>query len=234
MKHYLRIMGFIFVLVPLFGCATATQSLQDVDLIETGYASADRLYHNLSTWSKVKETRDATILYTSLANIDHLDQSSRFGRMLSEHIASRLSQRNLRIAEVRMRTAFSITPSGEFMLSRDIRKIEHKQDATTVLVGTYAVGITTVLVNLKLIDIDSGEVISTDDFSVPVGANTRSLIDPSSGDDHHIISEDRGADVRTIYSRAIDYCKEKGLYPVLSGVNFTVGGADGTFTCEAR
>ncbi len=224
--------GLLAGILAVAACAESSPAVEDSDLIVGAYDSADRLYESLRSLPYFDKIQGTAILYTSLANITHLDQSSRFGQMLVEHIASRLSKNNLKIAEVRLRTAFSVTPSGEFMLSRDVRKIDQRQRVAFVLVGTYAAGVNVVLVNLKVLDVNNGEVIATDDFSVPMGPNTKSFLDGPLADNLGGTTEMAGAyDTRDLSDHARAYCATRKLEVVLRDVKYEGGIATSAFSC---
>src|SRR5262245_41796228 len=143
----------------------------DVDVATVSYAAAERLV------AQVGEPLDPTkpILVASLADINNLDQSSAFGRMIAEQVGSLLSQLGYSVAETKLRNTFAINANGEFILSRDLRNISAAHAAQVALAGTYAPGATAVYVNLKLLRLVDGEVIGSFDYSLPAGPNTRSL-----------------------------------------------------------
>jgi hypothetical protein len=57
--------------------------------------------------------------------------------------------------------------SGEYLLSRDVRSISGEHKAAIAVTGTYSVGAENVLVNLRLIDIRTGNVITGYDYVLP-------------------------------------------------------------------
>lgn len=71
--------------------------------------------------------------------------------------------------------------SGEFLLSRDVTAISGEHQASAVVTGTYAVGGKEVYVNLKMIDVATGRVITATDFSVPMDGNIDELLGGSMG-----------------------------------------------------
>jgi len=142
--------GIALVLPMLLGaCEPAARDYSNPPLYETGfapppdtdvaavsYAAAERLI------SQVGEPLDPAkpILVASLADVDNLDQSSAFGRMIAEQVGSRLSQLGYSVVESKLRNTFAINANGEFILSRDLRKISSAHAAQVALAGTYAPG----------------------------------------------------------------------------------------------
>lgn len=109
--------------------------LPDTELVKSAYTIADGLLAQL----KINIDKNSSILVTSFVNIDNLKESSTLGRMIAEHVASRLSQRGYKVVEMRLRTTsvFMEEGKGEFLLSRDLRDVSKNQNSTAVVVGTY-------------------------------------------------------------------------------------------------
>lgn len=123
------------------------------------------------------------ILVGTLSDVDKLERSSTFGRMISEQISSRLSQRGFSVSELKMRNSVNIkeglgdtNESGEYLFSRDVSAIGGEHAAAAAVTGTYAVAGKEILVNLKMIDVASGKLLSATDFTVPLDSNTRPLV----------------------------------------------------------
>lgn len=101
------------------------------------------------------------VVITSLSDVDQFDRSSTFGRLLTENLMHALQLKGWTLIEARLSQAIQIDARGEFSLSRDISKLRQEQDLTAVLVGTYAISGRQLQVNLRLVDIASGVVMST-------------------------------------------------------------------------
>jgi len=147
---------------------------RDSDIVTVSYAATDRLMNE----SADAIDRGKPILVTSIADVDNLDQSSSFGRIVSEQIGSRLSQLGYTIVESKLRGTLAVNGNGEFMLSRDARKIAAAHDAQAVVTGNYAAGSESAIVSLKLIRLTDAKVLAAFDYSMPMGPNTRSLMTP--------------------------------------------------------
>ena len=165
---------FTFLLLALAGCqATATKStIKDIDLIAINHAAADNL---ISTATNLSNSHP--ILITSFANIDNLKSSSTFGRITGEQVGSRFSQSGYSVVEMKLRNNIFIKEqSGEFILSRELKSLSTLHDAEAVLVGTYAVGSTSVYVTAKLIGTQDNIVLASYDYALPLGADTKALL----------------------------------------------------------
>ncbi|WP_051822303.1 FlgO family outer membrane protein [Desulfonatronum thiodismutans] len=128
------------------------------------YALADGLEHNLVQY--VDRTRP--ILFTSFVDLDDLNTSSTFGRLLGEQVASRISQQGYRVVELKLRQGSMVfsQEAGELILSRDLRDVRTNHDTQAVLVGTYVMTDNAVIVSAKLLSTLDGAVLSTRDVTL--------------------------------------------------------------------
>jgi TolB-like protein len=110
----------------------------DGNLVTVGYTMADKLADNAAQALGPSDT----LIVASFVNVNNLEESSSFGRIIAEQIASRFAQRGQRVIELKLRqnSIFISEGKGEFMLSRDLREISRTHNASAVVVGTYADG----------------------------------------------------------------------------------------------
>ncbi|MBS9777455.1 MAG: hypothetical protein KGV50_01710 [Gammaproteobacteria bacterium] len=148
-------------------------SSKDTNMITETHRAADKL----TTQASYLQNELKPILITSVANISDLDSSSAFGLMISEQIGSRISQFGFPVVDLRTRKDIKIREnSGEFMLSRDLRKLSRQHAAGAVLVGTYAKGSNNVYVSVRLVRPDDNRVLASYDFGLPMGPDTRKML----------------------------------------------------------
>lgn len=141
------------------------------DLVGSSYAAADALLQGAPLDAR------APVLVATLVDIDHLQTSSRFGRVLSDQMAGRLVQRGLPVPELRLREAVALVPqTGTLLLSRELREVSRAHAAQAVLVGTYAVSGRQVFVSLKLVRPEGNTTIAAHDYALPLGEETRTLL----------------------------------------------------------
>jgi len=119
---------------------------------------------------------------TTITDLNTLSQSVPMGRLISEHLAHHLKVRGWKITEPRLTKEVQMTPSGEFVLSRDPAQLTANFGAHNVLTGTYAVTSDGVLVNLRIVDFQTREVISTAQTRIPLDPFTVSLLAAQSPD----------------------------------------------------
>lgn len=150
----------------------------DVDLVTNSYQATERLVGG----SQQPLAMDRPILVASLVNVANLEQSSNLGRIISEQMASRLTQLGYNTKEMKLRGSFLIRQGGgEFVLSREMKEISRQQQAQAVMTGVYAVASTAVYVTVRLIRAEDGLVLASHDFRLPMGPDTLALLDPFSG-----------------------------------------------------
>ena len=147
---------------------TNVQLAKDVDIMNTNYRAADALIRKL----RVKLNNDNPVLVASFVNLDNLNESSTFGRVVSEQIASRFNQKGYSTIELKLRTNIFIKEgSGEFLLSREMAEISTKHRAQAVVVGSYAVASNRVYLTARVINVNDGRVLSSYDYNIPIGRN---------------------------------------------------------------
>jgi TolB-like protein len=95
-----------------------------------------------------------TVLMSTITPVDNLSSGTSFGRLVSEQLMTELNARGFRIIEARKTNDYLIADkSGEFSLSRDLKKTAAEFSADAILVGTYSRGSKQVLINVRLVDL---------------------------------------------------------------------------------
>ncbi|MDM8558236.1 FlgO family outer membrane protein [Candidatus Parabeggiatoa sp. HSG14] len=171
MKSIFTLLYASLLCVLMAGC---THTVKDKDLVHASYGAADGLLNGVED----KFFRKQPILVASFVNVDNLQQSSTFGRMIAEQISSRLAQHNYKVIEMKLRTdsVFVRAQTGEFLLSREVYEISSKHDAYSVVVGTYGASKETVYVTAKLLRVRDGIILSSYDYSLPLGPDTKKML----------------------------------------------------------
>lgn len=133
-------------------------------LDRAAYWAADMLEENLL----YALGRTRPVLAASFVNMDRLEQSSTFGRLLADRIATRFSQHGYHVIELKLRkTALAVQPgNGELALSRDLQLIQSEHDAQAVMVGTYILAGKRLHATVKLVGTADQAVLSSCDFSM--------------------------------------------------------------------
>lgn len=154
------------VLVWVTGCSAKSNTLHEGSrgLVSASYHMADALENNL----KHRISPNESLLVASFVNVNNLEQSSTFGRIISEQIASRFAQNGYKIIEMKLRqkSVFIEEGKGEFLLSRDLREIGESHGSPAVVVGTYAQGYNSIYVSARIVRTSDSEVIASCDYSM--------------------------------------------------------------------
>ena len=122
-----------------------------------------------------------TFIVTSFVNLNRLSETPPFGRLVAENIIHELQVRKWQVFEVRLTKDIVINESGEFSLSRDIMKLRDQYKIGGIVAGTYSVSGGHVIVNSRVIDINTGLVVSSGQIHLPVNWFTDELL---VNDDH--------------------------------------------------
>lgn len=189
-KFKKSLMSVIFSTVLLSSCAAgqlsndggqSTNSVNYADsinpFIQNNYAAADVLISQLK--GQVNLTNP--IIIATLVNIDDLNNSSTFGRLVSEQVSARFSQHKYSMLELKFRGyVYMKQDQGELLLTREIKDVAQSHNAQAVIVGTYALSRNTIFVNIKVIQPNTNIVLAVHDYTFPLDSSmsemTRSVI----------------------------------------------------------
>ncbi len=143
----------------------------DTNLIHFSYAVADHLAERALP-PLMPHQPDMPILVTTFVDNNDLQQTSRFGRTLQEHIASRFVQLGYTIRELKLANTLHIEPkSGETILSRDLTQLNQGQQAQAILVGTTSRSGRVLYISARLINPVNNNILATDDYQLYMDDN---------------------------------------------------------------
>lgn len=175
MKILLGVTTALSIICLAGGCATypATGSSvpieKDVALPQVGDFNdkmknlADQLDKNAGA-----DALSSIYIVTSFTNLDKIDDTMALGRLISENLIYGLQMHKWRIIEIRLTKGVDVNEAGEFFLSRDINKLRDEYKISGVITGTYSVAEGNLTINARVIDVNTGEVISSGQTYVPV------------------------------------------------------------------
>lgn len=151
-----------------------TAPVIETNLVEMNHEAGSNLIKDAS----VELDQSKLIIVASFVNIDDLYDSSSFGRIASQQVATQFTRNGYHVIEMLLRKDVYIKEhQGEFLLSRRLRDIGTSQNAQAVLVGTYAVGGTHVYVTTKVIDTWNNKTIASYDYKLPLDKDIRELLE---------------------------------------------------------
>lgn len=137
----------------------STYSSETVKSVDTINDVVTKIADQLA--SKKTEISGAKIAITSFVELNHLNKTTNFGRILGESFFNELHKRDFNVMDFRMQKELSVNANGEFFISRDIAKLNTDVETQYVLVGTYAQIEEGVLINARIISTESGKVIAS-------------------------------------------------------------------------
>lgn len=123
-----------------------------------------------------RKSLENTFIVTSFTNLNKLSETTPFGRLVAENVIHELQVRKWKVFEVRLTKDVVINETGEFSLSRDIKKIRDMYKIGGIVTGTYSVANDHVVVNARVIDINTGLVASSAQVHMPVNWFTDALL----------------------------------------------------------
>ncbi len=115
----------------------------------------------LLTSNRIPKKDMGSIAITSFVDLHNLSNTSSFGRSLSESFFNELFVRGFNIADFRGQKALRVNPTGEFFITRDTKRIANKVQNSYVLVGTYTVTDNKVLINARIMDNITGQIVAS-------------------------------------------------------------------------
>lgn len=105
---------------------------------------------------------DEVVLVPDFVNVDTLQNRSRLGFLLSEQLKNSLSKRGIIIKEIELGRDFQLGKHGFNLLTRDLNDIKDKSlDNNYAFVGTYSLTTESLIVFIKLIEISTGNILSS-------------------------------------------------------------------------
>jgi TolB-like protein len=162
------------------GCASqqppAGVVYEDGNLVAVAYTIADKLA--AAEWFAQLIGSSDPLIVASFVNVNNLEESSSFGRILAEQIGSRFVQRGHKVIELKLRqeSIFIREGNGEFLLSRDIRELSKTYNAAAVVVGTYAEGVDRMYVSARTLRPVDSMIISTFDVGIVMNPVAMSVL----------------------------------------------------------
>ncbi len=153
------------------GACTTMEDGLGADLIKLNYRATDALLQGVAL------DPAQPVLVATLVDQEDLSESSRLGRLVSEHIGSRLSNKGVRVVELKLREQlFMKGGTGALLLSREVRDVSQAHSAQAVVVGTYTSSGQTLYLSLKLVKPEGNTVVSAHDYAMPLNANIKGLL----------------------------------------------------------
>jgi TolB-like protein len=102
-----------------------------------------------------------SVLITSFVRLDNFKKTTEFGRVISESLINELSNRGFNIIEFRGQMAVSVNEKGEYFITRNTSKMKENVQNSFVVVGTYSRQYGKIMLNARVMDNASGQIITS-------------------------------------------------------------------------
>lgn len=158
---------------PVYGPDQTCMDFRSGDLCKIAYHLTDVLIKNV----QVPLSLDQTVLVSSLVDVNNVERTSNFGRMLAEQIGSRLAQNGYMVVEVKLRESLYVKErEGEFLLSRRLKDIRTAHNAQGVVVGTYLVTPNDLYISARIVSAQDARIISSCDVKIPLTEDLKATL----------------------------------------------------------
>ena len=168
----------VLLIATLSGCASTfrffkSQSYLNTDLIEASHDATDKLEDKFTR----KMSKDTLIVVSTLLNVKNLKETSAFGRIISNQIATTLQDSGYQIIGMDLPAdVFMMTEKGGLQLPDEDQAILRKYKNVYLVGGVYAAGKQNAYVSLRAVDRFTKQVISSTDFSVVLGPDVKMML----------------------------------------------------------
>ena len=173
MKTYIALTCAVLLTAACAAPGPTYQAAETSEFTQANYSAVDKLV----AMTAIPVDKNLPVLIATVVNLDSLDQSSRFGRLISEQIATRMTQRGFNVVEMKLRNNVYIRQgAGELLLSRDVRDLSKTYNAQMVVVGNYAVAAGYAYMTLKTVAVADNRIIGAVNYLMPLTDNNRALL----------------------------------------------------------
>ncbi|NOT10657.1 MAG: hypothetical protein HOP23_02295 [Methylococcaceae bacterium] len=146
---------------------------KDADLIEVSNDVTDELREKAMR----SIPKNSLILVSTLLNVNDRQETSAFGRIISDQIASSFHNSGFRIIGMELPIdLFSMKEGGTLHLTDEIKTMLKPYNGAVIVGGVYAAGKRNTYVSLRIVDLYTKNIISSTDISIPMGPDARKLL----------------------------------------------------------
>jgi len=109
----------------------------------------------------LKNLRDNPIGVTSIVKLNDFKETNKIGLWLTENLMHELHTRGFKPIDFKVMPAIQVTPNGDFVMSREVKELRDKYNINQVVTGTFAEYQHGVMINLRMIDMNTSVVTSS-------------------------------------------------------------------------
>lgn len=123
---------------------------------------AEQLLFNLPS-----EYYNESIALTSIVDLRDHKVTNWLGQTIAEQFFHELHIRKLSVIDFKLTGDIQLTPEGEFALTRDWKKLSKQVDVQRILTGTMSRNEEGVIINVRIVNVNSNRVESTSSAFIP-------------------------------------------------------------------
>ena len=131
-------------------------------LTEVVSKMADQLLYNFP-----RRYYSEAIALTSMVDLNDLRVTNWLGQTISEQFIHELHIRNLHVIDFKLTGNIQLTEQGEFALTRDWKRLNKNVEVQRILTGTMSRNEEGIIVNARIVNVDSNRVESTSSAFIP-------------------------------------------------------------------
>lgn len=109
----------------------------------------------------IKNVSESRIAVASFVNMSTLDETDRLGMTLAENLMHEMYVRGFGVVDFKARDHVKVRSNGDFVFSRDVAELRRNHNIHYFLAGTIARNGDGVVINARLIQADSGVIVSS-------------------------------------------------------------------------
>lgn len=178
--YAVRLLALAAVIMFVAGCASLTPPRRHADAApgdEGDRLGARYLAYTIKGQLRHREVVNQPIVVTTFVDLNNLDKSSVFGRVLAEKLLTELHQAGFTVSEIRKgRDIYMRKELGEIILSRDLKEAPGQTRARAILAGTYVATEGAIIVNARLIDTNSPLILSSCSYNLKMNKELEKLL----------------------------------------------------------
>ena len=169
MNQILKISIVLITLIFTFtGCTTnnmnsamTTPTKRVSPVKNTLNATIVDLAQQLKRSSRLNIRDKGSIAVTTFVDLNLLEKTTYFGRSLGESMFNELFVRGFNVSDFRGAKVITVTPKGEFYITRNVNNISNEVVNKYILVGTYTKIARNILLNVRIVDNHSGKIVAS-------------------------------------------------------------------------
>ena len=129
---------------------------------------AGKIYYGLK--DDGEKNHSAKVAIVGAVPLSDLKRETEFGRLMAEYLLTDLSDRGIRVSELRLGKEINIlAQTGEFILSRNINELaNNNQELDYVVVSTFSNTRKTLVVQGRMIDLKNGIIKTAWRYTLPL------------------------------------------------------------------